>query len=195
VVRPLINDTTWTYVDASTWTSSRGLIVEAGIYSKSGTSISTNFVVYDPHNQQIISSPALLANYGRTDTAYDNLGRIAQQSFPCTFTTWAATCTYWTTTSYDALNRVTQVQRPISSTNSSLQTTGYTYAGRTSTITDANGHAKILVQDVNGWLRKTEDATGYAVILGYDAAGSKTSTTAWETRSGRAPTSTASGHS
>jgi YD repeat-containing protein len=175
--RPDDTYTAWTYVDASTWTASRGLIVETGIYSNSGTSISTNFVVYDPLNRQVISSPEMLANYSRTDTRYDSLGRVAQQSFPCVFSTWAATCTNWRTISYDALNRVTQVQRPISSTNSTLQTTGYTYAGRTSTITDANGHAKTLVQDVNGWLRKTEDATGYAVILGYDAAGSKTSTT------------------
>jgi uncharacterized protein RhaS with RHS repeats len=68
---------------------------------------------------------------------------------------------------------VTQTQRPTSASNSSPQYTTYQYAGRTTTITDANGHAKTLVNDVNGGLRRTQDASGYAISLGYDAAGSR----------------------
>lgn len=33
------------------------------------------------------------------------------------------------------------------------------------------------MHDVNGWLRETKDATGYAITLGYDAAGGHVSTT------------------
>ena len=84
---------------------------------------------------------------------------------------------YWTTYSYDLLNRVTQMQRPIGASNSTLQTTTYQHAGRTTTVADANSYATTTVSDVNGWLRKTTDAVGYAVTLAYDAAGSKTGVT------------------
>jgi RHS repeat-associated protein len=72
---------------------------------------------------------------------------------------------------------VLKAQRPISSTNSNLQTTTYTYPGPTTTISDPYGNEKTVVTDLNGWLRRTTDAYGYQVTLGYDAAGSKTSVT------------------
>jgi YD repeat-containing protein len=78
---------------------------------------------------------------------------------------------------YDVLNRPTQVQRPISSTNSTLQTTAYQYAGDTTTITDPQNNARTFIKDPNGWLRQSKDDYGYSVTLGYDAAGSHTSTT------------------
>jgi len=115
--------------------------------------------------------------YARNEVRYDNLGRTAQQAMPCTWSAVTTTCAYWSTTGYDVLNRVTQVQRPISSTNSNLQTTTYAYAGRTTTITDPQTNARTVVTDVNGWPRQTKDAYGYNVITAYDAAGSKTSVT------------------
>lgn len=104
-------------------------------------------------------------------TYYDALGRIRERSMPVTATE------YDSTYSYDVLNRVVQAQRPINQGDSTLQTTTYGYAGDTTTITDPYQHTRKLIHDPNGWLRQTQDALGYSVILGYDAAGSKTSVT------------------
>lgn len=115
--------------------------------------------------------------YSRNEVRYDSLGRVTQRAFPCTYSSLTTTCTYWTTNSYDVLNRLTQSQRPISSTNSNLQTTSYAYAGRTTTVTDPYSNARTIIKDVNGWLRETKDSYGYTVALAYDAAGAKTKVT------------------
>jgi RHS repeat-associated protein len=107
----------------------------------------------------------------RVVTYYDALGRIVRKSMPFTPTGTEYDATY----GYDMLNRVVQMQRPISQSDSTLETTSYNYAGDVTTITDPNENTRTLTKDVNGWLRQTEDAMGYTIILGYDAAGSKTS--------------------
>ena len=104
------------------------------------------------------------------DTYYDSLGRVVKQSAPY------ITSEHDTTYSYDILNRLVQTQRPINQ-NGGTQTTSYTYEGDTTTVTDPYGHTRTLIHDVNGWPRQTKDALGYNVILGYDAAGAKTSVT------------------
>lgn len=114
---------------------------------------------------------------GSTDTVmqrgYDSLGRVISDQEPYVGSPVGAV-----TSSYDALNRVIETQR-------TTATTTYVYAGRTTTITDADGHPKTLVYDVNGWLRQTKDATGYAITLGYDAAGSHVLTTDNQGNDGR----------
>ena len=105
---------------------------------------------------------------------YDSLGRIARRGSPYEIT---GTQPGWTTYTYDILNRVTEVQRPISQSDSTLESTSYAYAGDVTTITDPNGHTRTLTKDATGWLSQTTDALGYSVNLGYDAAGSKTSVT------------------
>lgn len=104
-------------------------------------------------------------------TYYDALGRVVAKSVPHIGTE------YDTTYSYDILNRLTRTQRQISQNDSTLQTTSYAYQGDTTTITDPNGNIRTLVHDPNGWLRETTDDLGYAITLGYDAAGAKTSMT------------------
>ena len=105
---------------------------------------------------------------------YDSLGRIATDCAPYPQTSASPGCT---TYYYDALNRVTEADRPINQSDSTLQKTKYGYAGRTTTIEDPNGHTRTLIANVNGWLRQTQDAAGYSVILGYNAAGAKNSVT------------------
>ena len=97
------------------------------------------------------------------------MGQLAQQSMP--FLTGTPFLQKY---NYDVLSRLTSVTRPISSTNSTLQTTSYGYAGRLNTTTDPLGNIHTIVTDVNGWLRKTTDAvgTGYTVTRAYDSAGS-----------------------
>lgn len=109
----------------------------------------------------------------RIVTYYDALGRIVKKSMPFTPTATE----YDTSYQYDVLNRLVQMQRPISQSDSTLQTTAFAYAGDTTTITDANGHTRTLIHDATGRLSEATDALGYSIFLGYDAAGSKTSVT------------------
>jgi RHS repeat-associated protein len=107
------------------------------------------------------------------ETDYDALGRVVGQSMPVL----TGSQIYFETRSYDLLNRISQASRPTSSGNATAALTKYDYAGDTSTITDTNNHVKTLITDPNGWLRQTQDHTGYAITFGYDSAGSKTSVT------------------
>jgi YD repeat-containing protein len=80
-------------------------------------------------------------------------------------------------TRYDVLNRPLAVTRPISSTNTNLQSTTYGYSGRTRTVKDPYSHVTTMITDVNGRLRQTKDPIGYNVTRAYDAAGSLTGVT------------------
>src|SRR4029077_3226156 len=139
---------------------------------------SSGTTYFDSVDRQLVANQVMLnGSYARDEQRYDSLGRVSQKAFPCTWTSLTTTCSYWTTNSYDVLNRLAQSQRPISSTNSNLQTTTYAYAGRTTTVTDPQSNARVTVNDVNGWLRQTKDPLGYNVTLAYDSAGSKTKVT------------------
>ena len=179
--RPDGTFTQWTYNDCSA--SGACLIgthtanVQFTVFNADSSILTDGTTLYDPLERPYLANKRMLAGgtYARNEVRFDNFGRQIQQAAPCTWTALATPCPYWTTTNYDVLNRVTQVQRPVSSANSSLQTTGYQYAGDTTTITDPQGNLKTLIKDPNGWLRETKDAYGYAATLGYDAAGGKTS--------------------
>jgi RHS repeat-associated protein len=177
--RPDGTYTVWQYLDMNNdGYSYHGLLENYVIYGIGATYISDHDTGNDSADRLVVQLDRNLSSgYNQFNLRYDSLGRTAGRSFPCAWVGWTATCSNWSTYNYDAINRLTQIQRPVSSNNSSLQATTYTYAGRTTTITDANGHAKTLVNDVNGWLRRTQDATGYYVTLGFDAAGAKTSAT------------------
>jgi RHS repeat-associated protein len=104
---------------------------------------------------------------------YDALGRLTARTIPILAV--PGTAVPQATYSYDALNRVLSEVDPV---NGSTATKHYGYSGRTTTIQDGNSHTRTLISDVNGWLRQTKDAMGtYAIILGYDAAGSRNSVT------------------
>jgi RHS repeat-associated protein len=123
--------------------------------------------LYTEYNTQLDGSLATVVL--RT---YDSLGRVTSDQVPFEGSPVGAV-----TYSYDGLNRITKIQRPINQSDSTLQTTSYAYEGRTTSITDPQGHARTLIHDVNGWLRQSQDALGYSVVLDYDAAGAKTSVT------------------
>jgi RHS repeat-associated protein len=180
--RPDGTYTVWSYYNCASDTGclvgTNGLNVGYDVYATNATLLTYGGLYFDSVDRQLMSEQEMLSgSLSRTDVRYDSLGRVSERSFPCTYSAFTTTCTYWTTNSYDVLNRMTQSQRPISSTNSNLQTTSYAYAGRTTTVTDPYSNARTAVQDVNGWLRQTKDAYGYAVTLAYDAAGAKTGIT------------------
>jgi RHS repeat-associated protein len=178
--RPDSTHTNWVYENCANWggcfLANNTLAVTYENYNSDWTSQSLGTTYYDQLERPLIANKSMLANgtYDRNEVRYDSLGRIVQRAAPCTWVGVTTPCTYWTTNTYDVLNRLTQSQRPISSTNSNLQTTTYAYAGRTITVTDPQSNARVTLTDVNGWLRQTKDPMGYSVTLAYDSAGSKT---------------------
>jgi hypothetical protein len=114
------------------------------------------------------SGPTVTGSNAIVQNVYNSLGRLTQQSLPRI----SGATAYQKSYLYDGLNRLTSVSRPISSTKSTLQSTNYTYAGRTFTVKDPYGNTKTIIKDVNGWLRRTKDAIGYNITRAFDAAGS-----------------------
>jgi len=171
--------TNLTYSDcaSSCLIGSHGTNITHQVFAVGGTVITDGTDYLDSVDRPLVSNKRMLSGYDRNEVRYDSLGRVNQKAFPCNWSSLTTACSYWTTNTYDVLNRLTQSQRPISSTNSNLQTTTYAYAGRTTTVTDPQSNARTTVADVNGWLRRTKDPMGYSVTLAYDSAGSKTKMT------------------
>jgi RHS repeat-associated protein len=105
---------------------------------------------------------------------YDNLGRLATQTNPY----GNGFSQYVTTSTYDVINRLKSTYRPISSTNSTLEYTNYTYQGRTSTVQDPKGYTTTRLSDVIGELIVLTDPDGTSKTnYGYDPWGNLTSIT------------------
>jgi RHS repeat-associated protein len=177
--RPDGTYTTYAYNDMATYGFSfHGILASHYLYGSNGSEISSGNFAYDASDEPLIETEQILGGSSiRNEVRYDMLGNVINRAFPCAFSSWTTSCTYWATNTYDVLNRLTESQRPISSTNSNPQTLSYAYAGRTTTVTDALSHTRTLIQDVNGWLRRTTDAYGYTVTAAFDAYGSKTAVT------------------
>ena len=179
--RPDGTYTTWVYNDCATsgcLIGAHGLAVTHTVFGVGGGVQTDGTDYFDQVDRPLVSNERMLVggSYDRKEMRYDNQGRTVQQGIPCTWSALTTPCPFFETRQYDVLDRITESQRPTSSTNTSPQTTMYTYEGRTTLVTDANGHTRTLVNDVNGRLRHTHDAEGYTVVLAYDAAGSKNST-------------------
>ena len=174
---------TWTWSLCASycgWSNSVYQIAQTLYQTNGTTAIRTDTTLYDPVSRVTeTSGPTLTGATGIVQTQYDSSGRVLRQSQP--FLSGASS--YQQNFSYDVLNRVTAASRPISSMNSTIQTTNYAYAGRRFTVFDPSNNTKSTVTDVNGWLRQTTDAlgstatNGYTVTNAYDAAGSLIGTT------------------
>lgn len=181
--RPDGTYTKWVYNDcASTGgclIGSHGLAVAQTVYNSDGTTETDGTTYLDSVDRTLVSNKRMLASgtYDRNEVRYDNLGRVAQQAAPCVWSGIGTACTYWTTNNYDILNRITQTQRPISASNSTLQTTIFGYAGRTSTVKDALGNTTAKITLVTGKPARTVDPKGYYENFSYDAFGSLKSVT------------------
>lgn len=171
--RPDKTSTTWGWTSCVShcgFGNSEYEITQTSFQTNGTTVIRADTTLYDPVDRVTqTSGPSLTGTTVVTQAAYDSFGNLSQRSMPFL----SGGTVYEQTYTYDALNRVTLIQRPISSSNSSLQSTNYGYAGRTQTVTDWMGNKTTKLSDVNGWLRQTKDAVGYAITLAYDAAGSK----------------------
>lgn len=151
------------------------MVVIATQKDTGGTALRDEWTYLDQFDRPIVvKSKTLTGTYSRKGTQYDVFGRIYRETAPCN----AASCTtYWITNIYDAAGRLTQQQRPISASNSALQTTTMAYQGMTTVTTDPQAKQTTKVTDPNGWLRRSKDHNGYYQNFGYDAFGSLTAVT------------------
>lgn len=178
--RPDSTTTQWIYAICQSVSYCPGTVKAAitqAAYDTTGATISQTTSYTDPFDRTVQQFTRTLNASGSffsfQSWTYDPLGRVAQHGLPC-LTADCPTGQGLVNYTYDGLDRVTQMQ---SQSPTISATTTYAYAGDNATTTDANGNSHTLVRDPNGWLRSTEDATGYTITLGYDAAGGHTGTT------------------
>lgn len=181
--------TTWAYENCGTdcVNTNNKLRITQTVLNAGGSTQTSSKTYQDAFDRTLVTKQQLLGIEQRTETQYDPLGRVKQQSVPCD----TSNCTlYWNTYNYDALGRVLRVDRPINLASgqawcdattttvaTGCQRTKMDYLGRTMVTTDPLLTQSIQVKDLNGWLRKTQDGSGYYQTFGYDAFGSLTSVT------------------
>jgi RHS repeat-associated protein len=169
--RPDGTSTIWAWSPCTSqcgWSNSVYQIAQTA-YQSNGTVIRTDTNLHDSIDRITQSSgPTVTGATGIVQKLYNSSGLLAQQSIP--FLSGAPA--YQQTYTYDALKRPLTITRPISSTNTNLQSTTFAYSGRTRTVTDPYSHVTTTITDVNGKLRQTKDPIGYSVTRSYDAAGS-----------------------
>jgi RHS repeat-associated protein len=184
-IRPDGTYTVYSYNDCVTWGGGYGclygphaLAMAHYIYSTTGVVQSSGTDWFDQFDRVVFKNVVNAAGtFDRSDIRYDNLGNVAQQSMPCVYSVPLTPCTYWNTFTHDPLNRLTAAQRPISSTNSTLQTTTMQYSGRTTTTTDPQSKVTTQIVKVTGRVGRTIDNNGYYINFNHDAFGSVLSVT------------------
>lgn len=123
----------------------------------------------DQFDRQLATSTRILdGTYNRVDREYDALGRVYRDSAPCY---WSGCSFYWTTHTYDLIGRPIAISRPISDSNSTLQSTEIYYEGLTTRVEDAQGKESTKVFNAAGQLARSEDHDGYSQQFNYDAFG------------------------
>jgi RHS repeat-associated protein len=171
--RPDGTTTTWAYNNCAAAgcvnSNNRTTVVQTNV-NVGGLTLNTQNTYLDAFDRTLVTSKQMLNNaFDRNEIQYDNRGNVHQQAAPCTFVSCVA---YWTVNTYDPLNRLLTIQRPISATNSRLQTTTMLYSGRTTTVTDPQGKVTATITKVSGKVGRTKDNNGYFVNFNQDAFGS-----------------------
>ena len=105
---------------------------------------------------------------------YDSRGRQVTRTNPA----GNGFSAYVTTTAFDDLNRPTSASRPISATNPALESTTFTYQGRTRTVRDPRLYTTTKQFDVLGELMRVTDPDGVSKTnYAYNPFGALTSIT------------------
>ena len=162
----------WSYDDCSTngCVGTSKMTVTRTDRNVGGSTRSTHKNYLDSFDRPVVQSDLMLdGSFNRQEIQYDNHGNPRLVSTPCTF---SGCVTYWTTNTFDLVNRLTLSQRPLSATDSTLQKTQISYAGRTTTVTDALNHATTKITLPNGALARSQSANGYYQKFVYDVFGS-----------------------
>jgi len=175
--RPDKTYTTWTYqafpnLSCNTFASCGILrsVSNRYDYDTSGNILAQGGSSYDPVDREFEAGRLMPGSKDSVvDTYYDSLGRVASRSEPFF---WGDT-QYFQTYLYDTLGRLKQSQRPISATNSALQTTTYQYSGDATTITDPQNNANVRANAVRFLQQASFGATeadiSYVMTNGYSA--------------------------
>jgi RHS repeat-associated protein len=161
---------TWEYVDCATigcLGSNNKMTILEKQYDTSASLVTQQRIYTDKLDRPISASAVMLSGaYNRIDREYDALGRVYRESAPY----WSSGGTpYWTTYTYDLIDRVTQVQRPISDSNPTLQSSLTYYEGLTVRSVDALSKQSTHVRNVLGQLARSTDHDGYYQNFDYDA--------------------------
>jgi RHS repeat-associated protein len=181
--RPDGTYTTWAYNNCASsggcLLGTYGLAVFHEVIATNGAVIQSGTTDYDALDRPVLWNKLLInGTYDLNEVKYDNLGRMVARAEPCAWGGSATTqCPYWISYNYDILNRITAVQRPISATNNTAQTTVYGYSGRTATVTDPYQVTITRINYATGQLAQSRDPNGYVQNLSYDAFGSLVSVT------------------
>lgn len=172
--RPDGTYTTWGYTLYSGSDPKPRMLVTKEDYGTSGSLIRTTSEEFDMESRPYLAQSNLLDGSTATvmQKTYDSLGRVVSQEEP-----YEGSAVGAVTYSYDLLNRVTQMQRPTSATDNTPATWTYQYNGLSEVVTDPDSDSRTMEWDPNGQLRRTTDDLGYAVTLGYDAAGDENDVT------------------
>jgi YD repeat-containing protein len=125
--------------------------------SAQGSIIEQGATIYDALGRVIQSTDWLLGGVqAHVLTEYDMMGRVARKSAPL----FTGAPIYWATTSYDLIGRPLSEQRPVSETDSSMQTLTWSHEGLRMRQTDANSKVIIQRTDATGRIVQMTDAAG-----------------------------------
>ena len=165
--------TTWSYNPCTSCDPLPHMDVTQQVLDTGSHVITTSNLYFDALDRQIYHQDTLLSGAATWSSIryFDSLGRVVKVPFPYLV---GGSPPGYETTSYDVLNRPIQSQRPISATNSTLQTTTFGYAGRTSTVKDPLGNTTTKISLVTGPLARSQDPAGYYQNFTYDAFGALT---------------------
>ncbi|MCP4746644.1 MAG: hypothetical protein GY874_10975 [Desulfobacteraceae bacterium] len=158
-----------TFGRAQTITNPEGAVqsfsynIEAGNhYTTVETSLQpTTTVYYDNQNRQIRSEVTGATTTIAIDTHYDDQGRVWKKSLPY----FPGDTVYYKLSSFDARGRLE------THTNADGAMKEFCYDGFDETITDENGHDKVITKDSHGRLVKVQEATGGITEYEYDIFG------------------------
>jgi len=150
--------------------SNNVMTVVATVRNTDSSTLTDQLTYVDRFGRVLVTSQRMLAagSYDRQELQYDAFGRVYRQSVPCA---WGCS-PYWTTVTYDAIGRATQIQRPVSATDQTTQTSTLLYSGRTTAFVDPQSKQSTRITTVMGRLGQQRDHDNYSQTFSYDAFGS-----------------------
>jgi RHS repeat-associated protein len=167
--RPDSTYTTWAIAACTGCGTYLNTWIDRWEYTSGGSGFHRSMMFVDHFDRLLVEYSLRPDNqYTITQRDFDALGRVSIEYFPyinSAGTVGGATITY------DLVGRPSTVSRPISDTNSTLQTTTYYYEGLTSRVVDAQSKQSSKVTNAAGELVRTIDHNGYYQAFEYDAFG------------------------
>jgi RHS repeat-associated protein len=176
VIGPDGTGTRWTYADCGSqcFGTQHKLTVTRTQLNDGEIDRTTDQISYlDRFERPIVVRSKLLAgNEQWIETQYDNRGRLTKESLPCELVSATTSCASgWLDFTYDVLSRITERRRPASAGMSGSPTETFAYTGRNTMITDPEQNSRTLASGIQGKLRRSIDANGYAQEFEYDLNG------------------------